>query len=66
MTKAPFQIMRLPNSDTPGTYDFFLKHAETGKLACGEYRQRSPVPPRHMLEHQARLNSAAVLNSLGV
>lgn len=42
---APYQITRTVNVHKAGTYDFQLRQVATGKLVCGEYRWRSPVPP---------------------
>lgn len=63
---APYQITRVPNTHKPGTYDFQLRQVATGKLVCGDYRCKSSFPPRYMLEHQARLNTAAILDGIGI
>lgn len=62
---APYQINRWPGSE-PGTFEFHLVHVETGTLVCGAYREQSPIAPRYLRVRQATLNTAAVLNKLGV
>lgn len=59
--KGPWQIKRKPGSE-PGTYEFHLTRTSDGKVLLSDYRLKSPIPPKHLRERQATLNTAALLN----
>lgn len=57
---GPFQIKRIANPE--GGFDYHLIQVTTGKLVCGDYRCKSIVPPLYLRQHQARLNTEAMLD----